>query len=105
MEVYGKPGGGCKVVEDSFEAGGRRGLSLADNESVVGILENGTRARGGKGVTKLAIGAGVTNETLEDVSNDDEKVGGEGVSLPEAVATSNPVARHPVEEHRRMPGV
>jgi hypothetical protein len=105
MEVYGKPGGGSKVIKDSFEAGGRRGVGFANDESVVGILENGARARGGKGVRKLAIGAGVTNKTLEDVSDDDKKVGGEGVSLPEAITTSNPVARHPVEEHSRMPGV
>jgi hypothetical protein len=105
MEVYGKPGGVSEVIKDSFEAGGRRGVSFANDESVVGILENGARARGGKGVRKLAIGAGVTNKTLEDVSDDDKKVGGEGVSLPEAITTSNPVARHPVEEHSRMPGV
>jgi hypothetical protein len=40
MEVYGKPGGGSKVIEDSLEARGRRGLRLANNESVVGILEH-----------------------------------------------------------------
>jgi hypothetical protein len=103
MVVYGKPGGVSKVIKDSPETRGRRGLRLADNESVIGVLEHRTGNRGGERVTELTSGAGGTNETLEDVCNDDEKVGGEGVSLPKPVATSDPVARHPVEEHRSVP--
>jgi hypothetical protein len=104
MVVYGKPGGVSKVIKDSPESRGRRGLRLADNESVIGVLEHRTGNRGGERVTELTSGAGGTNETLEDVCNDDEKVGGEGISLPKPVATSDPVARHPVEEHRSVSG-
>jgi hypothetical protein len=39
VEINGKPGGDCKVVEDNLEVGDSSGLRLADNESVAGVLE------------------------------------------------------------------
>ena len=42
---------------------------------------------------------------LENVGDDDEEVGGQGITLSEAVPATDPVAGHPVKDDSSVPSV
>jgi hypothetical protein len=104
MEVDSKASRRGKVIKDIFEACCSFRGGFLENQGIVRILEDGARGVSGKGVGKGAIGPGLKDKMLEHVGNNDEKVRGEGVALPETIATSNPAAGDAVEKDRRMSG-
>jgi hypothetical protein len=74
VEVDGEARGGGEVVQDAFEGGGRSGGSLAEDEGIVRILEDGARCVGGEGVGEVTFRPGQPDKPLEDVGNDDKEV-------------------------------
>jgi hypothetical protein len=50
-------------------------------------------------VKQLAVGKWFADEALENIRHNDEKIRGEQIALPKAVAAPNPIAGHPVEKH------
>jgi hypothetical protein len=50
-------------------------------------------------VKKPVVRISFADKALKDIRNNNEEIRGERIALPEAVAASNPVARHPVKEH------
>jgi hypothetical protein len=66
-------------------------------------LEDGAREVRGEGVSEGAVLPGLKDKALEEVSNDDKKVRGERVPLSETITTTDPTARHPIEEDSSMP--
>lgn len=75
--------------------GTRDSLSRAfeEDQGVISILKNGSRVTGYKGVSDGRGEGGVLKETTKDVSDDDEKVGGNGITLPEPSPTVDPAPR------------
>jgi hypothetical protein len=54
-------------------------------------------------VTQIAISPGFANEPLEDVSDNDEKVWGEGVALSKAVTATDPVSGDTIKKDSGVP--
>jgi hypothetical protein len=52
----------------------------------------------------LSVDPSLANKPLENVSHNDKEAGGERVTLPEAVTTSDPIPRDPVKEDGGMAG-
>jgi hypothetical protein len=65
-------------------------------------LEHGAGEIRGKRVVHLSVDPSLANKPLENVSHNDKKVGGERVTLPEAVTASDPIPRDPVKEDGGM---
>jgi hypothetical protein len=62
-------------------------------------LQDGARGSRGERVKKPVVRKSFADKALKDIRNNNEEIRGERIALPEAVAASNPVARHPVKEH------
>jgi hypothetical protein len=73
-----------------------------DNESIIGILENGAKKVVDKGVEKEPITGSLKKHLLKNIRNDVEKEGGQRISLPQSSAALNPVTRNAVEQHRSL---
>jgi hypothetical protein len=56
-------------------------------------------------VGKTSISPRLTDEPLKNIGNNDEEVGGEGITLPQPVAAEDPVSRDSVKEHGSVPSV
>ena len=80
------------------------GSSFEDNEGVIGILQDRARKGGGERVFKRPIAGRQKDKTLEGVSNKDEEVGRERVSLSEAMTALDPITWLAVEEDGRLTG-
>jgi hypothetical protein len=105
VEVDGEAGCRSEVVEELLKVGDHDAVRPTKNKGVVGVLEHRAREVWGEGVTHIAISPGAADETLENVSDDDEKVWGEGVALSEAVSATDPVSRDTVKEDGGVAGV
>jgi hypothetical protein len=94
-----------KVIKHLLEA--RRSFlsGLTEDKGVVRILEDGAGGTRGEGVKEGVTRRSVCDKALEHIRHDNEKVWGEGVALPKAVATADPGARNPIKEDRGMPSV
>jgi hypothetical protein len=98
VEVDGETGRRSKVIEDHLEVGDRGAVRPAKDKGVVGILENRAREVRGERVTRIAISPGAADKALENVSDNDKEVRGEGIALPEAISAADPVSRDTVQE-------
>lgn len=92
-------------LQDIF--GTRDSLSRAfeEHQGVIGILKNSSRVTGYKGVSDGRGEGGVLKETTKDISDDEEKVGGNGATLPEPSPTVDPVPRDATKEDGSLPAV
>lgn len=104
VEVYGESGSEGKSVQQGFEVGNRGNVSAAEDKGIVGVLQNGAREGRVNGVGEPPLVGSTANETLKDIRNDNKKVGGERVSLTQAVATKDPVPRNIIQENRGVTG-
>jgi hypothetical protein len=104
MEIDSQPSSGGEVIEDLFEAGSRLPVCFTKDESVIRILKDRARNLRGEGMQEGAFSPGQTDKALENVGDNNEEVGGEGVSLAETIPTSDPVPRNAVKEDCRVPG-
>jgi hypothetical protein len=103
VEVDGEAGCRSEVVEDLLEVGDRSAVRPTKNKSVVGVLEHRAREIWGEGVTHIAISPGTADEPLEDVSDNDENVWGEGVALSKDVTATDPVSGDTVKKDGGVP--
>ena len=76
------------------------GISFEDNGGVIGILQDGARKGGGERVFKRPIAGRQKDKMLEGVSNKDEEVGRERVSLSEAMTALDPITWLAIEDGR-----
>jgi hypothetical protein len=104
VKIDGQPGSSGEVIQDEFEVGDRSMVGPTDDESVINILENGTRQVRREGVANQAVPPSFTDEALKDVRHDDEEVWRKRVTLPKPIAATNPVPRDPIEEDRSVSG-
>jgi hypothetical protein len=104
VEVDGEAGCRSEVVEDLLEVGDRSAVRPTKNKSVVGILEHRAWEMWGEGVTHISISPGAADEPPENVSDNDEKVRGEGVALSEAVTAMDPVTGDTVKKDGGVAG-
>lgn len=93
MEVDGEPRGSRKSLKNLFKGGNHTGISIAEDQSVVCILQDRARGVMEEGMREGSISLDLTDQKLYDVYNDDEDVGREGVALPRTILTTNPVTR------------
>jgi hypothetical protein len=100
IKVDGKASGSREILKHAFEGGSRSGCSPAEDEGIVGVLENRTRNVRGDGVGELSFSPGQSNEFLGDVGDNNKEVRGEGVSLTQTIAAWDPVARNPIQQDR-----
>lgn len=98
--IDGKPRGIFKDLQDTFSLDDGVTGAFKKNKRIVSILKDGTRRIGDKGVNDSMSQGRVMKQTAQEVSNDNEEVGRERVSLPETIPTVNPPPRHTVEEDR-----
>jgi hypothetical protein len=78
VKINSKASGRGKIIEEVFEAGDRRRIGLAEDQSVVGILNDRRGDHGGDRVGEVATLPGTSDDTLEDIHNNDEEVGESG---------------------------
>jgi hypothetical protein len=87
----------------------RGGVGLIEDESVVSVLEHGTRQVGGERVAHKTVHPSFADHALEHIRHNDKEVRGKGVSLPQTVTAADPVAWNAIEEHsgvsRREDGI
>jgi hypothetical protein len=98
VEVDGEAGCRSKIIEDLLEVGNRNVVHPTENKGIVSVLEHRAWKIWGERVTHFAISPSFTDEALENVSDDDEKVWGEGVSA------MNPVSRDTIKKDGGVAG-
>jgi hypothetical protein len=103
VEVDSEAGRRGKIVQDFPKASSRFLGGPAKDQGIICVLEDGAREVRGEGVSEGAVLPGLKDKALEEVSNYDKKVRGERVPLSETIATTDPTARHPIEEDSSMP--
>jgi hypothetical protein len=74
------------------------------NKGIVSVLEHGAGSTREKGVLDGTGQVRVMEEPTKDVGNNNEKVGGEGVSLPKTIPTVDPSPRDAIEHNNRFAG-
>jgi hypothetical protein len=79
------------------------GAAAKKNESVVGVLKNGARGAIYKGMAKMRRENRVMKEAPENIGDDDEKIGGQGISLSKASTAADPFPGNAVQEDSRLP--
>jgi hypothetical protein len=81
VEVDSQAGGRREGIQGSFKVGNMLGDGPDDDEDIISVLENRARKIIDQGVEQKPLARGLKKKLLEDISNDVEKEGGEGVSL------------------------
>jgi hypothetical protein len=79
MKVYGEARSSREIIKELLKVGDVVRNRTNDNESIIGILEDGTGQIINKRVEKEAGAGGLEEKLLEDISNDVEKERGERV--------------------------
>jgi hypothetical protein len=102
MEVNRETRGRGENIEDRLQVAGRIEGGATEDECIVSVLKDGAWEVGGERVAEVSTPPSLTDEALEDVYHNDKKIGGEGITLAEAITTTDPVAGHPVKEDSRV---
>ena len=88
-----------EIFENVLEHMHGGNVASGKNQGIICILEHRVRKRGIYRIIELAVHGGTANELLKDVSDDNEQVWGNGVSLPKPAGTSDPSARHSIQQN------
>jgi hypothetical protein len=89
-------------VKGSFKVGNMLGDGPDDDEGIISILENRTRKVVDQGVKQKPLTRGLEKKLLEDISNDVEKEGGEGVALTQTTPTLDPPPGDAIKKDRSL---
>jgi hypothetical protein len=76
--------------------------SSDDDEGIISVLENRAREIVNQRVEEKPLTGSFKKHLLEDVNNDVEQEGGQGIALPKATPTLDPPPRNPIKENHRL---
>jgi hypothetical protein len=102
MEVYSETSGSREVVESLLEVRDVVGNGTDNDESVVGILQDGTRKVVHKRVEQEPFSGGLEEKLLKHISYDIEEERRQRVTLSKPPATLDPFARDTVEKNSSL---
>lgn len=105
MVVDGQPSSLLKELQDVFGGFNSIGGAWDEDESIVGVLDDGARVGRGEGMVNVSSKGMGVEETFEDIGDDNKEVGGQRIPLPEPSAAVDPSTGHTVEKDSRFTGV
>lgn len=105
MVVDGKPGGLLEKLQDMLGTLNGINRAVEEDQSVVGILKDGARVTGDKGVSDRRGEGGVLEQPTKDISDNNEKVRRNGVTLTEPSPAVDPAPWDAIEEYGSFPTV
>jgi hypothetical protein len=105
VEVDSKARGRSEVIKNVPEANSRGKIGVAEDKSIINILKH--RARDGRvdGMAKVVRSKSLMDEALQDISDNDEQIGREGVPLSQPIFTMDPRIGNSVENNRSVTSV
>jgi hypothetical protein len=96
--VNGQPSRPLELAKEELQAVSSSHVRLQDDKGVIGVLQDRAGSSVNESVQKDLI---VADQLLEHVGDQEEEIGRERVSLPQASNAANPSSRHTIQEHRR----
>jgi hypothetical protein len=97
--INGEAGSTFKELEDLFSSSNCSGTTADEDEGVVCVLEHGAGGAMEDGVLDVSSNRVGMKQAFKNVSNDDKKVWGEGVSLSETVLTVDPFPKQAIKQN------